>query len=163
MRSALAAIARSRSSGWSRLNQSVLRWAGRLRSSGLKTAMLSNMHQDMVQKIRSESVWAEGFDCLTLSSEIGSAKPEVAIFRHCLDCLQVAPHEALFVDDREINLQAARTLGMRAVQFRSVAQLKDELAALGFPIVPTVAKSPAATSAAASPSERPGSEIKFQL
>src|ERR1035441_7117262 len=27
---------------WSRLNESVLRWAGQLRSSGMKTAVLSN-------------------------------------------------------------------------------------------------------------------------
>ena len=121
---------------WSRLNQSVLRWAGRLRSSGLKTAMLSNMHQDMVQKIRSESVWAEGFDCLTLSSEIGSAKPEAAIFRHCLDCLQVAPHEALFVDDRAVNVQAAQELGIRGIVANSPAELRRQLDAIRFVPLP---------------------------
>ena len=50
---------------WSRLNQSVLRWAGRLRSFGIKTAVLSNMHLDMVRKVRSEPIWAEEFDCLS--------------------------------------------------------------------------------------------------
>ena len=48
----------------------VLRWVGQLRASGVKTAVLSNMHDDMVQKIRQDPTWAQNFDCLTLSSEI---------------------------------------------------------------------------------------------
>ena len=121
---------------WSRLNQSVLRWAGRLRSSGVKTAVLSNMHRDMVQKIRSEPVWTDGFDCLTLSSEIGTAKPEAAIFSHCLECLQVAPHEALFVDDRAVNVQAAQELGIRGIVSNSPAELRRQLEAIGFTPLP---------------------------
>jgi putative hydrolase of the HAD superfamily len=121
---------------WSRLNQSVLRWAGRLRSSGVKTAVLSNMHHDMVQKIRNERVWSDGFDCLTLSSEIGTAKPEAEIFRHCLESLQVAPHEALFVDDRALNVQAAQELGIRGIVSNSPAELRRQLEAIGFTPVP---------------------------
>ncbi len=121
---------------WSRLNPSVLRWAGQLRASGVKTAVLSNMHHDMVQKIRNEPVWAEEFDCLTLSSEIGTAKPEAEIFRHCLECLQVAPHEALFVDDRAVNVQAAQELGIRGIVANSPAELRRQLGAIGFMPLP---------------------------
>jgi putative hydrolase of the HAD superfamily len=121
---------------WGRLNQSVLRWAGRLRSSGVKTAVLSNMHLDMVQKIRSEAVWAEEFDCLTLSSEIGTAKPEVEIFHRCLKCLQVAPQEALFVDDRAVNVQAAQELGISGIVANSPAELRRQLEAIGFTPLP---------------------------
>jgi putative hydrolase of the HAD superfamily len=121
---------------WSRLNPSVLRWAGRLRSSGVKTAVLSNMHHDMVQKVRNEPFWAEGFDCLALSSEIRMAKPEAEIFRHCLECLQVAPHEALFVDDRAVNVQAARELGISGIVANSPAELRRQLKAIGFAPLP---------------------------
>ena len=37
--------------------------------------------------------------------------------------------------------EAARALGMHAIQFRSIAQLKDDLKALGFPILPAVRES----------------------
>jgi putative hydrolase of the HAD superfamily len=67
---------------WSRLNHSVLHWAGELRATGMKTAVLSNMHDDMVQKIRKDPSWAELFDCLTLSSAIHMAKPDAGIFTH---------------------------------------------------------------------------------
>lgn len=121
---------------WSRLNQSVLCWAGRLRLAGMKTAVLSNMHHDMVQKVRNESFWAEGFDCLALSSEIRMAKPEAEIFSHCLKCLRVAPHEALFVDDRAVNVQAAQELGIRGIMSNSPAELRRQLDAIGFTPLP---------------------------
>ena len=121
---------------WSRLNQSVLRWAGQLRSSGVKTAVLSNMHDDMVRKIRNEPAWAERFDCLTLSAEIGTAKPEAAIFQHCIECLQVTPREALFVDDRAVNVQGAQELGIKGIVANSPAELRKQLEAIGFAPLP---------------------------
>ena len=121
---------------WSRVNPSVLRWAGQLRSRGIKTAVLSNMHDDMVQKVREDPTWAERFDCLTLSSAIRIAKPDATIFRHCLECLDVAPGEALFVDDREINVRAAQQLGIKGIVANSPAVLRKELEAIGFTPLP---------------------------
>ena len=37
---------------WARLNPDILLWAERLRAAGYKTAILSNMHDDMVQHLR---------------------------------------------------------------------------------------------------------------
>jgi putative hydrolase of the HAD superfamily len=125
---------------WSRLNLSVLRWASQLRSTGLKTAVLSNMHDDMVQKVRKDPMWAETFDCLTLSSAIHIAKPDAGIFRHCLECLKVAPGEALFVDDREPNVQAAQALGIRGIVAPTPAHLRIQLEAIGFTPLPESAE-----------------------
>ncbi|HEY4899917.1 MAG TPA: HAD family phosphatase [Terriglobales bacterium] len=121
---------------WSRLNPSVLRWAGHLRSTGIKTAMLSNMHDDMVRMIRKDPRWAEKFDCLTLSSEIRIAKPDAGIFQHCLECLNIAAVEALFVDDREGNVRAAQGLGIRGIVAASPEQLRLQLEAIGFTPLP---------------------------
>ena len=46
------------------------------------------------------------------------------------------PDEALFIDDREINLEQARAAGIRTIRFQSVEQLREDLQALGFPILP---------------------------
>ena len=66
---------------WSRLNPSDCVGRTNSRSSGMKTAVLSNMHDDMVQKVRKDPTWEARFDCLTLSSAIGMAKPDAAIFQ----------------------------------------------------------------------------------
>jgi hypothetical protein len=42
------------------------------------------------------------------------------------------------VDDRAPNIQGARALGLSTIQFQSVAQLKDDLGKLGFPVLPAV-------------------------
>ena len=65
-----------------------------------------------------------------------SVKPEPQIYRHCLDALAVQPSEALFIDDRDVNLQQARAAGIRTIRFDSVAQLRRDLQSFGFKILP---------------------------
>ncbi len=54
-------------------------------------------------------------------------KPDTEIFRIGLQVTQRLPEECLFIDDRTLNLEAARQLGIRTVQCRNAAQLRDEL------------------------------------
>jgi putative hydrolase of the HAD superfamily len=121
---------------WGRLNPDILLWAERLRATGYKTAILSNMHDDMVQHIRANGEWAKRFDCVTLSSEIGMAKPEPEIFEHCLKCLGEAPEDAIFIDDREVNIEAAIRAGISGIYAPSPEALKDILSAMGFRPLP---------------------------
>jgi len=94
------------------------------------------MHQDMVARIRGDGEWSRRFDCLTLSSAIKMAKPELEIFKYCLKCLGVAPSEALFIDDREPNVRAAEEVGIRGIVAPSTEELKEKLKAIGFAPVP---------------------------
>jgi len=48
----------------------------------------------------------------------------------------------LFVDDSEINVQAARALGITSIRFQSVGQLRDELAASPLAILPSLSERP---------------------
>ena len=52
---------------------------------------------------------------VTDSSAIGVRKPDPAIYTHTLAELGVAPHEAVFVDDTAVNVEAATALGMHGV------------------------------------------------
>ena len=88
-----------------------------------------------------ECGWMQNFAFQTYSSEVRLIKPDPAIYEHTLLGLGVSATEALFVDDREVNIKAARELGIHAIQFRSAAQLRNELEALGFPVLPSVAGS----------------------
>ena len=58
-------------------------------------------------------------------------KPNPAIYRLGLRLAQVQPSEAVMIDDRLQNVEAARSVGMRAVQYVDAAQLREELARLG--------------------------------
>jgi HAD superfamily hydrolase (TIGR01509 family) len=63
-----------------------------------------------------------------MSCRLGLRKPDPAIFERAAAELRVAPGDCLFIDDRSKNCEAARAVGMRALEFRgSAAALADEL------------------------------------
>jgi putative hydrolase of the HAD superfamily len=121
---------------WSDLNDAMILWVQQLHAAGFKTAILSNMPADMATHMRKNFAWLSHFDHHIFSGEVRSVKPEPAIYQHCIDALGVRPLEALFIDDREINLEQARAAGIHTIRFQSVDQLRADLQALGFTILP---------------------------
>lgn len=134
------AIARARQMDvelWSQINEAMIRWLQQIHSAGFKTALLSNMPSDMVSHLRNNFAWIHHFDHHIFSAEVRSIKPEPAIYQHCIEALGVQPSEALFIDDRDANLEQARAVGIRSIRFQSVEQLRRDLQTLGFTILPT--------------------------
>jgi len=121
---------------WAHPNPGMFEWVSELRAAGIKTGLLSNMPWDLVNHVRKNCPWMENFTGKTLSAEVRLIKPDAAIYEHALREVGASASETLFVDDREPNVRAARELGMRTIQFQSIAQLKDDLEALGFPVLP---------------------------
>jgi putative hydrolase of the HAD superfamily len=119
----------------------MLDWVSQLHAVGIKTGLLSNMPWDLVNHVRANCQWMEKFSFTTLSAEVGMIKPDSAIYEHTLRGLGVSATETLFIDDREPNIRAARVLGMRAIQFQSIEQLKRELETISFPVLPAIAAS----------------------
>lgn len=121
---------------WSNVNDNMVAWASQLRSSGMKIGLLSNMHPEMVTYCRQHFIWLSNFDFVTFSGEVRLIKPDPAIYEHTLRGLGVTASEAMFLDDREINIRAAQALGINALRFESIEKLRRELAAAGFSILP---------------------------
>jgi FMN phosphatase YigB (HAD superfamily) len=90
----------------------------------------------MVQHARHAFQWLDGVTFTTFSAEVRLIKPDAAIYEHCLRGLDVAPSDTLFIDDREVNVAAAHAMGIHAVLFQSLAQLRSELQQAGFPVLP---------------------------
>ncbi|WP_102125701.1 HAD family hydrolase [Deinococcus planocerae] len=65
------------------------------------------------------------------SCYLGLLKPNPAMYRLALSLAQVRPDEAVMIDDRPQNVEAARSVGMHAVRYEDAAQLREELSALG--------------------------------
>jgi len=92
-----------------------------------KTALLSNAWDYLRGVLIHEWQIADAFDELIISSEVGMAKPEAGIYELALARLDVAPSQAVFVDDFPRNVAGAQDVGMHAVQFRSSEQVRAEL------------------------------------
>jgi putative hydrolase of the HAD superfamily len=116
---------------WTTQNPAMLAWQLALKQRGLLTAILSNMGDYVLAKVEREFDWIHRFDVLVWSFQLGIAKPDPAIYRHTLAKLGVLPEETLFIDDKRENIEAARALGLQAIQFSSVERLRDDLIAAG--------------------------------
>lgn len=117
---------------WTTENPEMLNWQLALKHRGLLTAILSNMGDNVLANLKREFDWLSRFDVLVWSYQLRMAKPEPAIYRHVLKELGVQAEEALFLDDKLVNVEAAQALGMKAIQFSSVNRLRDDLVAKGF-------------------------------
>lgn len=116
---------------WTTFDPVMIDWQLRLKERGLRTAILSNMGDAVHEHMQRSLNWLARFDVLVWSYQLGVAKPDPAIYRHTLAKLDAQPDETLFIDDKLVNVEAARTLGLRALQFSSVAQLRTDLVSSG--------------------------------
>jgi putative hydrolase of the HAD superfamily len=69
------------------------------------------------------------------SSYVGVAKPDEKIFRIFLKKTGLRPEECLFIDDKEVNIKQAKSMGFNTILFKSVGQLKNDLESLGVKIL----------------------------
>ena len=74
------------------------------------------------------------FKAFFSSCYLGVRKPDEGIYKLALEVTQRDPEESLFIDDRELNLECAKQLGMRTIHFQNAAQLRQDLAASGVSI-----------------------------
>jgi len=67
------------------------------------------------------------FSVFFSSCFLGLRKPDEAIYRTALQATQRQPAECIFIDDREVNLECPRELGLATILFQDAAQLRREL------------------------------------
>jgi putative hydrolase of the HAD superfamily len=103
---------------WTHPDLVMTRWAESVRASGVRTAILSNMPLPLRECLDC-CPWLPAVDHSTYSCDVRMTKPDPRIYRHCLEGLGVEAEEAVFLDDREENVEAARGLGIHAILFTS--------------------------------------------
>lgn len=117
---------------WTTSNPAMLAWHDQLRKSGIRTGILSNMGDSVLENIEREFAWIHGFDAQVWSFQHGMAKPEPAIYLHALEQLGSRAEETLFLDDKQVNIDAARALGIVGLVFTTVENLRLDLIAHGY-------------------------------
>ena len=74
------------------------------------------------------------FDTFFTSCWVGVLKPARQIYERALGMSQAEPSAAVFIDDREHNLEAARGFGMHTILYQDASRLRRDLAALAVAI-----------------------------
>jgi putative hydrolase of the HAD superfamily len=93
-----------------------------LRDRGVRLALLTNNVREWEPLWRPKLPIDEVFELVVDSAFVGMRKPEPGIYTLTLDRLGLPAEACVFVDDLEINVEAARALGMAGIVHRDAAQ-----------------------------------------
>jgi epoxide hydrolase-like predicted phosphatase len=113
-------------------NEPMIDFMRQLRGRGLRMAMLTNNIREWEPHWRAKiSDIDEIFEFVVDSAFVGMRKPEPGIYTLTVDRFggEVTPADCVFVDDVDVNCQAARDLGMHAVHYVETARAIEEIEA----------------------------------
>lgn len=96
-----------------------------------RTIFLSNYHQEAFQRALTDYDLFSSFSGGVVSYEVGMVKPDPEIYRYLLVKYQLNPEQTLFIDDSEVNIQAAIELGFRTIHLKKSGDLRTQLISLG--------------------------------
>jgi putative hydrolase of the HAD superfamily len=100
-----------------------------LRGRGLRMGLLTNNVREWEPLWKAMVPVEEIFEEIVDSAFVSCRKPEPRIYEIMLERIGVEAGSCLFVDDVEVNCEAARELGMTAVHFRDNEQAIGEIRA----------------------------------
>lgn len=107
---------RSKEEAFAHMHKDIVPMLKALKDKGILIGLISNCFSEETVIIK-KSVLYPYFDAACLSFDEGLQKPDPAIFKRCLEKLDVQAGNCLYVGDGGSNeLEAAETVGMRAVQ-----------------------------------------------
>jgi putative hydrolase of the HAD superfamily len=104
---------------WTQPSPAMFAWAEELRRGGWATAILSNMPPVFLPYLEEHFAEVSLFSPTVFSGQVGMVKPEPGIYLRCLELLGLPAFETLFLDDLAVNVEAARSLGIHALEFHS--------------------------------------------
>jgi putative hydrolase of the HAD superfamily len=100
--------------------------------SGRRMGLLTNNVREWEPLWRTMLPVDDIFEVVVASGFVGCRKPDREIYDLTLERMEVAARECIFIDDTDVNCDAARELGMTAVHYRDNDQAVPEIrAALG--------------------------------
>ena len=85
------------------------------------------LHNHRVQKFQLDQIF-QGF---LVSCYLGQAKPDEAIYLNALGIAACEKQNAIFIDDRPLNVEPALALGLHAVLFQGLDSLRESLKGFG--------------------------------
>ena len=103
-----------------------------LEARGVPLFLITNFSADFWRPFHEkEKAFFDRFQSIVVSGEEKLLKPDPAIYYLALDRFGLKPADALFIDDREINVEGALAVGMHAHLFTGADDLKRRFEAEG--------------------------------
>lgn len=111
---------------------STVQWLDELHAQGVGLYFLSNMPRPFMHFLLARHGFLTRFRGGVFSCEVGQVKPNPDIFHTVAQRCGLQPERTVFIDDHAHNVQTARSIGWRAVQFKDAEQCRAEVLARGW-------------------------------
>src|ERR1700684_270240 len=98
------------------------------RSRRFLMASLNNESREINEYRIDKFALRDYFEAFFSSCYLGVRKPDPGIYKLALKITQQKPAECILIDDRGLNLEVAREVGIQNILFRNLAQLLNEFA-----------------------------------
>ena len=92
-----------------------------------RLAIISNASDILEAALETRYQVSGYFEVVINSARVGVAKPEREIFEIALERLNLRPEETIFTDDQQHNVDAAAELGIHAIRFTGIPDLRAYL------------------------------------
>lgn len=103
-------------------------WLTDLKERGYHIYLLSNYPKSFFELHAAKRFdFMDLIDGAVISYEVQCIKPDKKIYEQLFRKYNIKPEESVFLDDRPVNVQAARQLHMQAIHFKGQEQAKEEL------------------------------------
>ena len=102
-------------------------WLEDLKARGYRLLVLSNFGKNSFEINSKIYDFLKYMDGGIISYELGLVKPDDAIYKALMEKYNIVPERAVFIDDRDENVQAARALGIKGIVFENYEQARREL------------------------------------
>jgi 2-haloacid dehalogenase len=102
-----------------------------LRERGTPLYGLTNWSAETYPPALERFAFLQWFRGILVSGEVGVIKPDPRIFELLIERFAIDPESAVYIDDVEANVAAARPLRIHAVHFTTPAALREQLIGLG--------------------------------
>lgn len=101
------------------------------RENGCRTYILSNYSRYVFHKTEHKMSFRKYMDGEIFSFQTGQIKPEPEIYHSLLEKYSIDPRRALFLDDRQVNLNTASQLHIHTLLFTSYPKACKDLKEMG--------------------------------
>jgi 2-haloacid dehalogenase len=102
-----------------------------LHDAGVRLVALTNWSAELFPHALERYDFLGLFEAIVVSGQERIAKPDPRIYHLVLDRHHLDPARTVFVDDRLVNVAAARSVGMQGFRFTDPEQLRHDLAGAG--------------------------------
>ena len=115
------------------INQELLEIISKLKKL-YKICLLTNFTNEWMKELFEVYQLEKYFDVKVISSLEKLAKPDKKIYLIALNLLKLKPNEAVFIDDRQYNVDGGEEVGIKSLLFVSNEQLIKDLKNLGIKV-----------------------------